>query len=234
MTDNCTDANQNQTNMRLKCAKTITIKAGNSLPGDIKEYITENLSEEEYKEIQLNLDEAKSKINVPGEYAYYIVYKNSRYFCDYTYEQAKKILGEIEDDIIVVTTFDEQKHFEERDGKEYPFIGNYHTHGLDRYGQKELCIVLNLPYETACGILNTMGQRVKDEETIFTEGIRTDVLKNEMDVELLAFDDDPVLYIIFPDTDGKLPMDDDCKEPYKFQHDYATLLHNDALENEKG
>ena len=60
-------------------AKTITIKAGNSLPGDIKEYITENLSEEEYKEIQLNLDEAKSKINVPGEYAYYIVYKNSRY-----------------------------------------------------------------------------------------------------------------------------------------------------------
>lgn len=31
------------------------------------------------------------------------------YFCDYAYEQAKKILGEIESDIIVVTTFDEKK-----------------------------------------------------------------------------------------------------------------------------
>ena len=31
------------------------------------------------------------------------------YFCDFAYEQAKKILGEIEDDIVVVTTFDEEK-----------------------------------------------------------------------------------------------------------------------------
>lgn len=60
-------------------AKTITIKAGNALPGDIKEYIEEVLTEEEYKEINLNLDEAKSKINIPGEYTYYITYKNSRY-----------------------------------------------------------------------------------------------------------------------------------------------------------
>jgi penicillin-binding protein 1A len=33
----------------------------------------------------------------------------SMYFCDYAYEAAKKILGEIEDDIVVVTTFDEAK-----------------------------------------------------------------------------------------------------------------------------
>ncbi|MBR1479371.1 MAG: transglycosylase domain-containing protein [Alphaproteobacteria bacterium] len=35
--------------------------------------------------------------------------QNFMYFCDYVYEQAKKILGEIEDDIVVVTTLDEQK-----------------------------------------------------------------------------------------------------------------------------
>lgn len=35
--------------------------------------------------------------------------QNYMYFCDYVYDQAKKILGEIEDDIIVVTTFDEKK-----------------------------------------------------------------------------------------------------------------------------
>ncbi|MDR0640333.1 MAG: transglycosylase domain-containing protein [Holosporales bacterium] len=33
----------------------------------------------------------------------------SMYFCDYVYESAQKILGEITDDIVVVTTFDEKK-----------------------------------------------------------------------------------------------------------------------------
>ncbi len=60
-------------------AKTIVIKAGSSLPGDTKEYIMETLKDEEYKEIYLNLDEAKSKINIPGEYTYYLIYKGSRY-----------------------------------------------------------------------------------------------------------------------------------------------------------
>ena len=35
--------------------------------------------------------------------------KNYMYYCDYVYEQAKTILGEIADDIVVVTTFDEDK-----------------------------------------------------------------------------------------------------------------------------
>lgn len=35
--------------------------------------------------------------------------QNYMYYCDYVYEQAKKLLGDIEDDIIVVTTFDESK-----------------------------------------------------------------------------------------------------------------------------
>jgi penicillin-binding protein 1A len=41
--------------------------------------------------------------------------KGYMYYCDYVYEQAKKILGDIEDDIIIVTTFNEdiQKAAEE-------------------------------------------------------------------------------------------------------------------------
>ncbi|MDR0942093.1 MAG: transglycosylase domain-containing protein [Holosporales bacterium] len=35
--------------------------------------------------------------------------QNYMYFCDYAYEQAKMILGDIEDDIVIVTTFDEKK-----------------------------------------------------------------------------------------------------------------------------
>lgn len=34
---------------------------------------------------------------------------NSQYFCNYAYDQAKKILGDLDSDIIVVTTFDENK-----------------------------------------------------------------------------------------------------------------------------
>lgn len=34
---------------------------------------------------------------------------NSQYFCNYAYDQAKKILGDLDSDIIVITTFDENK-----------------------------------------------------------------------------------------------------------------------------
>ncbi|MBQ9441373.1 MAG: transglycosylase domain-containing protein [Alphaproteobacteria bacterium] len=34
---------------------------------------------------------------------------NSQYFCNYAYDQAKKILGELNSDIVVVTTFDDNK-----------------------------------------------------------------------------------------------------------------------------
>jgi penicillin-binding protein 1A len=36
-------------------------------------------------------------------------HSNYMYFCDYVYDQAKKILGDIEDDIVVVSTFDIKK-----------------------------------------------------------------------------------------------------------------------------
>ncbi len=45
--------------------------------------------------------------------------QNFMYFCDYAYEQAKKILGEIEDDIIVVTTFDEKKQIAAEEAVEF-------------------------------------------------------------------------------------------------------------------
>lgn len=45
--------------------------------------------------------------------------QNFMYFCDYAYEQAKKILGEIEDDIIVVTTFDEKKQISAEEAVEF-------------------------------------------------------------------------------------------------------------------
>ena len=74
-----------------------------------------------------------------------------------------------------------------------------------------------------------MGLRVAKGETVFTEGIRTDILKNEMNVQLLCFDNDPTLYIILPDANGKLPLDDDCEEPFKYQYEYAKLISEDTV-----
>lgn len=124
--------------------------------------------------------------------------------------------------------FDTEETFNEQEHKEHPYMGNFHTHGLNEYNnQRELCIVMALPGEQAAGLLNHMGLRVADNETIFTEGIRTDILSNGMDVQLLSFDDDPVLYVILPDANGKLPMDDDCEEPFKYQYEYAKLISDD-------
>jgi hypothetical protein len=123
---------------------------------------------------------------------------------------------------------DIKEYYKEKDGKDYPYIGNFHTHGLKEYNnQRELCIVMALPEEQAAGLLNHMGLKVANNETVFTEGIRTDILSNNMDVQLLSFDNDPVLYVILPDANGKLPMDDDCEEPFKYQYEYAKLISDD-------
>ena len=105
-----------------------------------------------------------------------------------------------------------------------PYFSNIHTHGLDKYGHRELCLCIALPSETACGLLNTLGMRIANKDTVFTEGIRTDVLSNGMDVQFITFDNDPTLYIILPDANGKLPMDSDCEEPYCYQEKYAKLI----------
>ena len=128
---------------------------------------------------------------------------------------------------IIHGVFDTESHFNDKNIK-CPYIGNFHTHGLNEYNnQRELCIVLALPREKATGLLNNMGLRVAENETVFTEGIRTDILNNNMNVQLLSFDDDPVLYVILPDANGKLPMDSDCEEPFKYQYEYAKLISDD-------
>ena len=129
---------------------------------------------------------------------------------------------------VIHGVFDTEDYLKERGNENCEYMCNFHTHGLNEYNdQRELCIVLNLPQSVAAGLLNAMGLRVAEGETVFTEGIRNDILSNEMDVQLLSFDNDPTLYVILPDANGKLPSDPDCKEPYKFQYEYAKLISED-------
>jgi len=108
--------------------------------------------------------------------------------------------------------------------KDLSYLGNFHTHGLKQYDHRDLCLVLNFPEKIAAGLLNSMGMRIAENETVFTEGIRTDILENGMDVQLMVFDGDSTLYVILPDQNGKLPSDDTCEVPYKYQYDYAKIL----------
>lgn len=103
-------------------------------------------------------------------------------------------------------------------------FANIHTHGLDRYNQRELCVCIDIGFETAGNLLNSMGKRVAEGETVFTEGIRSDILQGHYDVQLITFPNDPTLYIILPDVNGKFPMDKDCEAPFCYQEEYAKIL----------
>ena len=105
-----------------------------------------------------------------------------------------------------------------------PYFSSIHTHGLDKHGHRDLCLSIAIPPETACTLLNSLGMRIANEEEIFEEGIRTDILANGMKVKFISFDNDPTLYIIFPDKNGKLPDDCDCEEPYSLQEKYAKII----------
>lgn len=106
----------------------------------------------------------------------------------------------------------------------YPGFANVHTHGLENHGQRELCLVLDIGFNRAGSFLNAMGTQVAKKETKFTEGIRTDLLENGMEVELISFDGDPTLYIMLPDKNGHLPGDEKCETPYSLQRLYARLI----------
>ena len=111
--------------------------------------------------------------------------------------------------------------------KDVTYMGNFHTHGLDLYGHRELCIVLNMPQEKAGELLNNMGLMISKKGRTFSEGIQKDVLQNDYDVELISFEDDPTLYVILPDVNNKFPSDADCEEGYNYQYEYARIISED-------
>ena len=105
-----------------------------------------------------------------------------------------------------------------------PYMANFHTHGLNKHNHPELCIVLAVGIERASAILNSLGIRIAANEITLQEGIRTDILANGMNTEIKKFDNDPTLYIIFPDASGKLPSESGCEENFARQYEYAKLI----------
>ena len=150
-------------------------------------------------------------------------------------EGSFEIRGKMVDWVVhYVTTQDRcpecaESHHVQEDPPQYkmPHFGNTHTHGLDKHNQREICIVLDIGAECACGILNQCGMRVLFGETVFTEGIRRDVLQNDYDVKFITFDNDPTLYMILPDSKNRFPDNPFCDFPYSMQEIYAKIISDD-------
>lgn len=103
----------------------------------------------------------------------------------------------------------------------FDFYANIHTHGLNEYGHRELCIPLNLGAETAVGLLNSLGMRIANGEK-FNEGIHDDILAGDYKVKVMSFLGDPTLYLILPDA--KNNIGDEADTPYCLQERYALHI----------
>ena len=103
-------------------------------------------------------------------------------------------------------------------------FGNNHTHGLDNYGHRELCMPFAIEPKVACLLLNDMGFAIVNEGSVFEEGRITGFLKNDYDLMAISFDDDPTLYILVPDKNNKFPDDEGCEMPFLKQVDFARRI----------
>lgn len=77
---------------------------------------------------------------------------SSQYFCNYAYDQAKKILGDLDSDIVVITTFDENKQKIAEEAVNY-----YYKNEKDKYKFSQIafmCIDRNGAIQSMIGGIN--------------------------------------------------------------------------------
>lgn len=108
----------------------------------------------------------------------------------------------------------------------FPLFANIHTHGLDKYNHKELCIPLELDFNIACQILNQCGLRIKYDNVKYVPG-RDDTVIQNFPVLFYEFPNSNTLYMIMPDTNGKFPDEEGCEFPYNRQLLYAQIIEED-------
>ena len=110
-------------------------------------------------------------------------------------------------------------HYVFSEEEDIEYSSDIHTHGISKYNHPELMLCLSIPQELACGILNYVGEEIRNGKRFDREEIRCDILANEMPVKLVRreFGEEERMVIILPDENGKFPEDNGCKEPYNKQ-----------------
>lgn len=110
------------------------------------------------------------------------------------------------------------------------YIGDFHTHGLSKYGHPELQMVLHMPPEDIGYVLNILGMRVQSGEQFHAGQLVEDIFV-DCPVRLDAFEayGKQLLRVIIPDEKKRFPEDPDCSYPYNHQ-----LVPTDQLQKRGG
>lgn len=114
--------------------------------------------------------------------------------------------------------------FDEEDNKELPTgLGNAHTHGMENYGLKNLCMGIEYDDNRASYILNTIAELMVDPNEDMDIN-KTHCIDNEYGMTSFKFRfreatccDEPVLLVVVADANGHFPGDCCCLEPNKYQ-----------------
>ena len=104
-----------------------------------------------------------------------------------------------------------------------PYLCDAHTHGLTKYQNRELQLVLNLPPEDIVYILNTIG-RMMQKGVRFQSGDTISYVFSDCLVRLDEYWDSGaggkqkrVLRIIVPDGRNQWPEDPKCDDAFRLQ-----------------
>lgn len=110
------------------------------------------------------------------------------------------------------------------------YVCNAHTQGMERYGHKDFQLVLQLPQQDICYIMNTLGLRVQTGER-FKAGDLVEGIFLDCPIRLDEYEETgrQVLRVVIPDKYNIFPEDERCMETYRLQ-----LLQTDALYRKGG
>ena len=104
----------------------------------------------------------------------------------------------------------------------YDYMLDAHTVGLERFGAKELQVVMALPQELIGYTLNSVGLRIRDEGLKLKDGDTIDGLfENNVCVKVFETadaDGKTIHRLIFPDSEMKFP-EESREYPYYMQHE---------------
>lgn len=108
------------------------------------------------------------------------------------------------------------------------FICDAHTHGMNKYGHLEFQVVINYGPEELGRLLNEMGRRVQNGERFkdgdIVEGLYLDC--NVVMREIPDSNDQPVLRLIIPDKQNRMP--EDSSPPHSMQVLATSILYLNA------
>ena len=111
-------------------------------------------------------------------------------------------------------------------------FANIHTHGLDVYNHKEICIPIDIG-NVAGIIINDCGLKIKFNKEKFEPGLKFGVIK---DYPVLFYEfekESDTLYMFLPDKYGRFPINEDCEFPFNQQKFYASIIEEENKEIKK-